>query len=128
MGDSMKLENDAYNVLKFIAQILLPAVATLYAALGPIWNLQDVEQIVATVSAIDTALGLILARSSQKYVPPLIVPKQTDGRLLVDKTNPTKDTYSFELTTPLDTLDQKDHIVLEVGARTMDTPTNGVAK
>lgn len=124
----MKLENDAYNVLKFIAQILLPAVATLYAALGPIWNLQDVEQIVATVSAIDTALGLILARSSQKYVPPLIVPKQTDGRLLVDKTNPTKDTYSFELTTPLDTLDQKDHIVLEVGARTMDTPTNGVAK
>jgi hypothetical protein len=122
------MENELYDAMKFVAQILLPAVATLYSAIAPIWNLPDVAQIVGTVSAVDTALGLILARSSKNYVPPLIVPKQTDGRLLVDKTDPTKDTYSFELTTPLNTLDQKDHIVLEVGARTMDTPTNGVAK
>lgn len=61
------MENKTYDILKFVAQILLPAVATLYFALAQIWNLPYGEQIVGTITAIDAFLGAILGISSSKY-------------------------------------------------------------
>lgn len=63
----MKLSNKTYDVLIFIAQIVLPALATLYAALAAIWKLPYAKEIPATVMAIDTFLGAILKISSNKY-------------------------------------------------------------
>ena len=54
------------NVLKFIAQIVLPALATLYVTMAGIWNWPYTEQIGGTVMAIDTFLGAILAISDHK--------------------------------------------------------------
>lgn len=63
----MKLSNKVYDVLKWIAQIALPAVATLYSALAGIWGLPYGEQIVGTIVAVDTCLGILLGISSNQY-------------------------------------------------------------
>lgn len=63
----MKLSNKAYDVLKFIAQIVLPALGTLYFALSAIWGLPYGEQIVGTITAVDTFLGALLGISTEKY-------------------------------------------------------------
>lgn len=61
------MSNSLYDVLKFVAQIVLPAVATLYFALASIWELPYGEQIVGTITAIDAFLGAILGISSVNY-------------------------------------------------------------
>lgn len=63
----MKLSNKAYDILKWIAQYFLPAVGTLYFALCSIWKLPYGEQVVGTITAVDTFLGVILGISSAKY-------------------------------------------------------------
>ena len=63
----MKLSNKLYDDLKWIAQILLPALATLYFALSKIWGLPYGEEIVGTISAIDVFLGALLGLSTAKY-------------------------------------------------------------
>ena len=56
----MKLDNKTYDVLKWIAQILLPAIGTLYFALSKIWGLPFSTEIVGTISAVDVFLGALL--------------------------------------------------------------------
>lgn len=63
----MKMTDKTYNVLKWIAQYLLPAVGTLYFALAGIWGLPFGEQIVGTITAVDTFLGVILGISTAQY-------------------------------------------------------------
>ena len=61
------MSNKVYDVLKYIAQIVLPAIATLYFALAGIWNFPYGEEVVGTITAIDTFLGVILGISSANY-------------------------------------------------------------
>jgi hypothetical protein len=61
------LSNKVYDVLKWIALIVLPAIATLYFALSGIWGFPYGEQIVGTITAIDTFLGTILGISNYQY-------------------------------------------------------------
>ena len=63
----MKLNNKVYDVLKWIALILLPALGTLYFALAGIWGFPYAEQIVGTITAIDTFLGVLLGISNNSY-------------------------------------------------------------
>lgn len=63
----MKFNNKVYDTLKYIAQIVLPALATLYFALSKIWGLPYGEEIVGTISAIDVFLGALLGLSSMNY-------------------------------------------------------------
>ena len=63
----MKLNNKTQDILKFIAQIVLPAVGTLYFALAGIWNFPYGEEIVGTITAVDTFLGALLGLSSATY-------------------------------------------------------------
>lgn len=63
----MKLTNKAYDVLKFIAQILLPALGTLYFALAKIWGFPYAAEIVGTISAVDAFLGALLGISTANY-------------------------------------------------------------
>lgn len=63
----MKISDKVYDVLKYIAQIVLPAVATLYFALAQIWGLPYGEQIVGTITAIDAFLGVLLGISTNYY-------------------------------------------------------------
>lgn len=61
------MSNKVYDVLKWIAQMLLPALGTLYFALAGIWGLPFGEEIVGTITAVDTFLGIILGISSINY-------------------------------------------------------------
>jgi hypothetical protein len=63
----MKLSNKVYDILKAIALIWLPAIGTLYFALAGIWSLPYPEEIVGTITAIDTFLGAVLGISSANY-------------------------------------------------------------
>ena len=63
----MNLSNKAYNILKWIAQYLLPAAGTLYFAIASIWNLPYGEEIVGTITAVDAFLGVILGISTAQY-------------------------------------------------------------
>ena len=62
-----KMSDRVYNVLKYIAMIVLPAAGTLYFALAGIWNLPMGEEIVGTITALDTFLGVLLGISAVKY-------------------------------------------------------------
>lgn len=61
------MSNKLYDILKFIAQIVLPAAGTLYFALASIWGFPYGEQIVGTISAVDAFLGAVLGISTIQY-------------------------------------------------------------
>ena len=61
------MSNKTYDTLKYITQIVLPALGTLYLGLAGIWGFPYAEQIGGTIAAIDTFLGICLGLSSSKY-------------------------------------------------------------
>ncbi len=61
------MSNKTYDKLKWVAQYLLPALGTLYFAIAGIWGLPYGEQVVGTITAVDTFLGVILGVSSANY-------------------------------------------------------------
>ena len=61
------MENKTYDKLKFITQIILPALGTLYFALAQIWILPLSEEVVGTITVVITFLGTILQISSSNY-------------------------------------------------------------
>lgn len=61
------LSSSTYNILKHVAQIGLPFLAALYFALGQIWTLPDVDQVMATTATVNTLLGLLLGYSTVTY-------------------------------------------------------------
>lgn len=63
----MKMSNKVYDILKYIAQIVLPALATLYFALAKIWGFPYGAEIVGTISAVDAFLGALLQISTNQY-------------------------------------------------------------
>lgn len=63
----MQLSNKWYDVLKWIAQYFLPALGTLYFALAGIWGFPYGEEVVGTITAVDTFLGVLLGISTIQY-------------------------------------------------------------
>lgn len=61
------MNNKTYDILKYIAQIVLPALGALYFALSQIWGLPFGEEIVGTITALDCFLGAILGISTAVY-------------------------------------------------------------
>lgn len=115
----MQLTNKAYNVLKPIALVWLPGVGTLYFALSAIWGLPHPEQVIGTITAIDTFLGAGLHLSSKAYTPPEPVP---DGHLVVDDSNPEKTTMQLEFQAPPEKIKTQSHMVLKVVHPPLDSP------
>ena len=81
----MKMSNKVYDILKFIAQIVLPAIATFYVTIASIWGLPLGDEISRTVMAIDTLLGAILMISTANYklqsVEPEVIEEETDEEI-----------------------------------------------
>ena len=63
----MKLSNKQYDILKWIALIALPAAGTLYFTLATIWGFPYGDQIVGTITAVDTFLGALLGISTSQH-------------------------------------------------------------
>lgn len=80
----MTLQNKAYDKLKFVALVLLPALSAGYFSLAQIWHLPRAEEVVGTITILDTVLGLLLKSSStvhQKVEQE--AEKTVDGALVV---------------------------------------------
>ena len=60
-----KIPPELMQALQWIALVLIPATTTLWLALGPIWGLPRVQEVGATLTAIDAFLGTILGVSAQ---------------------------------------------------------------
>lgn len=61
------MSNKVYNVLKWVAMIVLPALATFYLGLSNVWGLPFGEEISATITLVDTFLGAVLMISTSRY-------------------------------------------------------------
>lgn len=64
---NIHMSNETYDLLKWIAMYILPALGTLYFSLAGIWGFPYGEQIVGTITAVDTFLGVILGLSTNTY-------------------------------------------------------------
>lgn len=62
-----EMNNKTYDRLKFIALIALPAVATFWSVVAPLWGIPYVDVTVTTLLAVDTLLGALLGISSAQY-------------------------------------------------------------
>lgn len=54
------MSNQAFDVLRLIGELILPALATLYAALGAIWGWPYIEAIVGTIAAVTAFIGALV--------------------------------------------------------------------
>ena len=61
------MSNRLYDILKFIAQVVLPALTTFYGVLGATLNIPYTQEVITIAVAFDTMLGTILGISSKKY-------------------------------------------------------------
>lgn len=61
------MSNKLYDRLKFIAQIALPALGTLYVTLAALWDLPKPQEVAGTVLAVDTFLGVLLGLQAASY-------------------------------------------------------------
>lgn len=75
------MSNKVYDVLKFVAQVFLPALGTLYLGLSKIWGFPYGEEVVGTITTVDLFLGAVLGISSVKYYKD---GKDVDGTITVD--------------------------------------------
>lgn len=63
----MILNDRVYTILKWICMIFLPALATLWFALGKIWGFPYLAEVEGTIVAIDTFLGALIGVSTLSY-------------------------------------------------------------
>lgn len=107
----MHLSNKNYDILKWVAQILLPALGTFYFALGSLWGLPFIEQTVGTITAIDVFLGVLLGISGKNYE----ANEKYDGDLVIAGDREDQpDLFSLELTKHPEDIAKKKDLVLRV--------------
>ena len=102
----MVLNDKVYEILKWLVQILLPACATLYAALAGLWGFPFVEQVVGSISAICVFLGACLKISSSNY--------SGDATLNVDTTKEEGEQYSLTVNSDWSALAEKKSFMVTV--------------
>lgn len=113
-NNSMLLTGSLYDRIKNLVLIVLPAISTLYFTLGTIWGLPAVEQVVGTLAAIAAFLGALIGLSKRSYDNS---DAKYDGTVVVDSSDPTKDTVSiqpFFNEDPRDTLATKSELRLKL--------------
>lgn len=61
------MKNTTYDILKFVALIVVPAVATFFGVIGDAWQIPNTEKIVITINAVSVLLGSIINKVSSDY-------------------------------------------------------------
>lgn len=101
------MTNKSYDLLMGLTKYVLPAFGTFYLAIAQIWGAPYGEEILGTVVALETLLGIILGVAKRKYVP------ETDGELVVMTDEDGDKGLSVSLGDPVAVLGKTD-IVLKV--------------
>lgn len=111
------LSNHSYDHLKRVTTIVLPALATLYFALSQVWDFPKTEEVVATITAINTFLGLVLRASSRKYHED---EDRYDGNLTVVQNtegDPPEFVLALNSDEAVNTIPKKDEVLFKVTVR-----------
>ena len=61
------LPDKAYDVLKHLCVIVLPALSVLYSGLAATWNLPFSDEIPQTITAISLCIGTCMKISESEY-------------------------------------------------------------
>ena len=102
----MEMSDKTYDLLKWVAQIALPAIGAFVATIFHLYHLPYGEVAAGTIAALDVLLGALLKKSSDEYAG--------DGTLVVNTTDPDKDLYQLLLDTDPDVLAKKASMLLKV--------------
>ena len=63
----MRLPDRVYDVLKWIALCAIPAIATFYCTLAPVWGWPLADQVSKTANAVCTLIGALIAISTAEF-------------------------------------------------------------
>jgi hypothetical protein len=110
----LRLTNAAYDFLKPIALIWLPAAATAYAAIAAILGLGNVAAVVGIISAADGFLGAVLHLSTNPANPTT----PASGQLVINKTDSGEKSVYLVLESELEDLEKNKTITLTVTPKT----------
>jgi hypothetical protein len=108
----MKITGKLYDVLKFLAMVVFPALGTAYFALAGIWGLPSAQEVVGTIVVVDTFLGALLQISSVNYNKS---DEKFDGVIGVTETAD-KLSYVLNLNDDPELLKDKSEVRLKVGS------------
>jgi hypothetical protein len=100
-----------YDKLKATALVVLPALGSLYFALGNIWSWPNVEEVIGSITAIDTFLGALVGISSASYNRSNA---KYDGSLNVITSEEGNKVFSLELDGDPEELEHKDAIMFRI--------------
>lgn len=102
----LNLKNQTYDVLNSTVRHILPALGTLYFALASIWDLPYAEEVVGTIAALATFLGIVIALARNDWV--------AEGTILVNEADPSQNSFGFEKDIRLEDLKNKQIVSLKV--------------
>jgi len=108
---SHMIPSKMYDLLKFLVQLLIPGLATLYFALANLWNLPAAEEVVGTSAAVAAFLGLFIRASARSYEKSGAA---YDGTLVVSKSDEGNILYSLEFNGDIDKVPQMNDIRFKV--------------
>jgi hypothetical protein len=100
-----------YTRLEYLGRIVLPAFATLYLALSSLWKFPAGPEVVGTIVAVDTFLGLFLGYASAQYDKSEV---KFDGSLDVTQAPDGLKTFSLNLNGEPESLMDKSQVVFKV--------------
>lgn len=108
------LDNRAYKFMKNSLQLYIPAALTLYITLSQVWSWDFVstENVVLTVTAIATFLGVILRISTNQYYNNASAPRR--GQIVVTQPEPGRRVLSLELDDDPTSIKEGDAIMFKV--------------
>lgn len=66
-GKKPLLSDAQYQWLKHAASIVFPAIITLYVALAQVWHFPKVEEVTASLGAVNTFIGALVGLSTSLY-------------------------------------------------------------
>lgn len=99
------MSNKMYDLLKLIAQYILPALATTYFTLAQSgFDLPYPNEVVGLITALDTLLGVALGISKSGY--------KGEGTVIVDQND--DENYKFNLDIPMEELAQRKTVTMKV--------------
>jgi len=105
------MNNKLYNHMKLLAQIILPALGTLYFTIAGIWGLPNAEEVVGSIVALDAFLGVLLSLSTAAYNDS---DDKFDGTLEVEKNGDGEKLFTLHLGDDPEALENKKEIVFKV--------------
>lgn len=112
------LGDRSYQALKQSATLIFPAVGALYFALAQIWHLPKAEEVVGSIAALNTFLGVLVGVSTRSYNKS---DAKYDGAIVVDDTGEKK-MFKLELNESPEKLEQLHEVTFKV-TDTGDNPT-----